>query len=289
MSWADQEEIYDRLERLGEYETVSSFALAYYDLIADYLTGESREAEGLRLRFVEYLEVLERYHRALSAFTAEDQVTLGNVRSAADKRDIGLRVLLEQLGVDRTRGQAETGRLLLCAECYYQLALVDRVVEKLELAIEAGGDHPLVRFALGYNRFELAMQAFTRYDSESGQRVVDDEDRFRLACLSAVTALQDGLTGGEFDEQLHWWIGNILRAAGFDEAAEASFEKSEEIGRQVELMWGSEDARLQLGLEIEADSEYDLAGESDPITEEEVERAGLLLRRSYTPSDVLDE
>ncbi|MBD3291769.1 MAG: hypothetical protein GF393_02530 [Armatimonadia bacterium] len=289
MAWSDCEDIYDRLYALGDYETVSGFSLAYYDTIAEYLSGESRAAEGLRLRLVEFLEVLERYHRALQVFTVEDQVTLGNVRAAAERRDIGLGVLLEQLRVDRTRGEEEIGRLLLMAECYYQLALVDRVVERLEKAVEAGGDHPLALFALGYNRYELATRAFTRYDSASGQRVVIDDDRYRLSCLSAVSALQDGLTGSYFDSQIHWWIGSILDAVGFGEAAAASFRKADEIARAIELIEDEEEIAFMLGLEIEGDYEYDSAAGSEPISEDEVRQAAALLRLSYTQSEILED
>jgi len=301
MSWADHEDIYDRLERLGEYRTVSDFAFAYYGLIGDYLSGESRDAEGLRLRMLEFLEVLERYHRALEQFTSEDEVTLGNVRSVAEKRDIGLRVLLEQLSADSASsaqsgvgagtawGDTEVGRLLLSAECYYQLALVDRVVDRLEAAIVSGADHPLVHFALGYNRYELAIQAFTRYDSLSGQRVVDDDDRYRLACLSAVSAMQEGLTGGSIDASLHWWVGHILGVAGFSEASRKSFAQADEMERLSEVLIDAEEEALPLGLEIRGDYEYDLFGGDHPITEDEVERAGWLLRLSYSQSELLDD
>jgi len=298
MSWADHEDIYERLERIGEYRTVSDFAFGYYGLIADHLSGESRDAEGLRLRMLEFLEVLDRYHRALEQFTSEDEVTLGNVRSVAEKRDIGLRVLLEQLSADSAgstrgagsaRGDTGVGRLLLSAECYYQLALVDRVVERLEAAIVSGADHPLVHFALGYNRYELAIQAFTRYDSLSGQRVVDDDDRYRLACLSAVSAMQDGLTGGSIDSSLHWWVGHILSVAGFAEASRKSFAQADEMERLGELLIEAEEEALALGLEIGGDSEYDVFGGSHPITEDEVERAGWLLRLTYSQSELLDD
>ncbi len=289
MSWTDREDIYDRLERLGEYRTVSDFAFAYYGLIADYLSGESREAEGVRLRMLEFLEVLERHHRALEQFTSEDDVTLGNVRSVAEKRDIGLRALLEQLGVDRAQGDTEVGRLLLSAECYYQLALVDRVVERLEMAVALGADHPLIHFALGYNRYELAIQAFTRYDSESGQRLVDDEDRYRLACLSAVTAMQEGLTGGSIDASLHWWIGHILGVAGFAEAARKSFARGREMEQLSELIEAAEEEALAKGLEIDGDYDYDMFGGRHPITQDEVERAGWLLRLSYNQSELMGD
>ncbi len=287
MSWADQEEIYDRLDRLGEHETVSSFALAFYELISDHLAGEGESAQAVRLCFVEFLEVIERYHRALDLFASEQQVTLGNVRSAAEKRDIGLRVLLERLSVDQGRGEVEIGRLLLTAECYYQLAEVERVVERLEAAVRAGADDPLVQFALGYNRFELATQAFTRYDPKSGEREVHDEDRFRLLCLSAVSSFQEGLSGTAFDAQLHWWIGNVLRSAGFEDAADASFAKAKEIMGQpgnIDEPFGPPD---DLGLELNRESEYDRARSSGPITEDEVRQAAMLLRRSYSASDIL--
>lgn len=289
MAWSDCEDIYERLYALGDYETVSGFALAYYDTIAEYLSGDSRAAEGLRLRLVEFLEVMERYHRALEVFTVEDQVTLGNVRAAAARRDVGLRALLEQLDIEKTGGDDEIGRLLLMAECYYQLALVDRVVERLEAAVDAGGDHPLALFALGYNRYELATRAFTRYDSQSGRRVVIDEDRYRLSCLSAVSALQDGLTGSYFDSQMHWWIGNILDAAGFGEAASASFRKADEIARTIELIEDEEEISLLLGLEMDEDYEYDRVTDSEPISEDEVEQAAELLQQSYKQSELLDE
>lgn len=288
MAYADQEEIYDRLERLSHHETTSSFALAYYELIADYLAGDGSGAQGLCLRFLEFLEVVERYHRALEVFASEDQVTLGNVRSAAQKRDIGLRVLLEQLAVDEGRGAAEVGRLLLSAECYYQLAAVDRVVERLEAALGAGAEHPLVQFALGYNRYELATQAFTRFSPETGRREIDDEDRFRLMCLSAVSAFQDGLTGDAFDGHIHWWIGNVLQAAGFEDAAQASFERAAEILAEPDAYGLDEQAEAGLGLMWEAFLDPAAWDDAEPISEDEVRRAGVLLRRSYSASDIIN-
>jgi len=287
MAYADQEEVFDRLERLSEYETVSSFALAYYELIADYLAGDSRRAHGLRLCFLEFLEAVARYHRAIDVLASEDRVTLGNVRSASEKRDIALTVLLEQLAADEAGDDPEIGRLLLSAECYYQLALVDRVVDRLEAAVAIGADHPLVQFALGYNRYELATQAFTRYSAETGRREIDDEDRFRLACLSAVSAFQDGLAADVFDGHIHWWIGNVLKAAGFEDAARASFDKAAEILSEPDAPDLHDVA--DVGLEWSASVSFGAAEETGPITEEEVQQAGLLLRRSFSASDLMSQ
>ncbi len=287
MAYADREEVFDRLERLSEYETVSSFALAYYELIAEYLAGDSQGAHTLRLRFLEFLEAVGRYHRALSVLASDEQVTLGNMRSASEKRDIALTVLVEQLAVDAADGEAEIGRLLLCAECYYQLAQVDRVVAKLEAAVEAGADHPLVHFALGYNRYELATQAFTRYSPETGEREVDDEDRFRLACLSAVSAFQNGLSGNEFDGHIHWWIGNVLKAAGFEDAARASFDRAAQMLAEADALDLEEDT--EVGFDWRSEMAPEAMEDAGPITEEEVEQARLLLRRSFSASDLLSD
>ena len=289
MSWLDQDDIFDKLDALGEYETVSSFAYAYYGLIADYLAGDGRTAQELRQRLVDFLQIVERYHRALGIFESADEVTLGNVRSAAEKRDIGLSVLLEQLNAVSARGDSEVGRLLLSAECYYQLTLVERVVDRLEKAVESGADDPLVQFALGYNRYELATRAFTRYDSISGRRQVDDDDRYRLACLSAVSALQRGLCGDQFDAQLHWWIGNILRTAGFEEASEASFEKAQQLLTEIEQTTAADLISLEIDAEAIFDYDVDLGAGGGPISEDEVRRAALLLRRSYSESDLFND
>lgn len=289
MSWANCEDIYDRLDRLGEYETVSTFSLAYYDAIAEYVAGGGRGAQGLRLRLVEFFEVMEQYHRALDVFSVEDQVTLGNVRAASHRRDVGLGVLLEQLHVDRTHGDAETARLLLTAECHYQLAQIEQVVETLDRAVQAGADHPMAFFALGYNRYELAMRTFTRYDNASGKQVIHDEDRFRLSCLAAVSSLQDGLSGSRLDSHLHWWIGNILEAAGFDEAAGASFARAEELERNAAFLEEWEESALLLSFEIDVDVADEGGSARGPISEDEVDQAGLLLRLSYTQSEIMDE
>lgn len=284
MDYADLGEIYEGLERMAGYETISAFSLAYYELIADYLASEGRGAQRLRVCFLEFMEILERYHRALEGLAAADEVTWGNMRSATEKRDIALRVLLEQLGTEVAAGGAEVGRLLLVAECQYQIGAVASVVDRLEAAVEMGADHPLVLFALGYNRYALAMRAFTRYSSVDGQREIADADRFRLACLSAVSAFQDALTGTSFDGHLHWWIGSVLSAAGFADAAQASFDKAES------LLGGGGAWGLQEELEIEP---HHLAAPrgavpEGPITDDEVREAGILLRRSYEASDLLD-
>jgi len=144
-----------------------------------------------------------------------------------------------------------------------------------------------VQFALGYNRYELATQAFTRYSPETGRREVDDEDRFRLACLSAVSAFQDGLSAEVFDGHIHWWIGNVLKAAGFEDAARASFDKAAEILAEADAL--DLDGDADLGLDWSVPEAFGAAEETGPITEDEVRQAGLLLRQSFSASDLLND
>ncbi|HUS80049.1 MAG TPA: hypothetical protein VM283_02200 [Armatimonadota bacterium] len=273
--------IYDRLDQLAEYSTVPEFAHAFYELIADYALGSEGGAPDVGGLFLDYLAVEQRYHGCLSSLTSDDVVSLGDIRDAAEKREIGLRSVLEMLDSQRGSGLAEVARVLLSAECYFHLGLTDRVVERLETAVNRGAGHPLVQFALGYNRFQLANQAFTRFNAETGEHDVVDEDRYRLACLNAVRAFQEGLSGDGFDGQLHWWIGNVLRAAGFTDAAEASMRRAAEMLADP-LQW--EDGELA-GEDLWGDESGDdeIFG---PITVAEVEEASALLRRSYRLSDL---
>ena len=288
MSAPDHQEIYGRLDRLAEYDTVSSFARAFYELIADYASGGGRQGEWLRHRFAEYLDVETRYHRMLARLAAQDRTLPGDIRSAAEKREIGLSALLEHVCRPALVGSAERGRLLLAAECQYQLGMTDRVVERLECALDAGAEHPLVQFALGYNRYLLAVQAFTAYSPETGTREVVDQDRFRVACLRAVTAFQEGLSGEEFDGQLHWWIGNVLEAAGFPEAAAASFDKAGTIIGESGADFEAGPDDIGLGLDFGGEYGYERGEETGPITDEEVREVARLVQRQYRVSDLLN-
>jgi len=199
------------LDELARYETVSGFAHAFYELVADYLSGGDASSEAMRELYRDYLVVEARYHGALAAQVAGETVDLKVVRSAAEKHEIGVLSMLEQVDEAPASGAAEVGRALLAAQCCYHLGLTDRVIDRLELAIGEGVGHPLVQFALGYSRYQLAAEVFTRHDVATDENEVLDEDRFRMACLSAVSAFQGGLSGDDFDGQLHWWIATSCR------------------------------------------------------------------------------
>ncbi len=280
MSEAHQRAIYERIDELSGYETVPAFSQAFYELIADLLSGSDGPSASVRDLYLQYLSIESRYHGALSAAAATRQLTATGLQDATEKRDIGLRSLLEFINGSAVAGTAEVGRALLAAECYYHLGLTDLVVERLERAIAQGADHPLAHFALGYNRYQLANQTFTTEDVEEGDRQVVDEDRFRLACLSAVSAFQEGLADDDFDGQLHWWIGTVLRAAGFSEAADASMRRAAEV---LSDSW-----ILDID-DVDADDPWtadDAVGGFGPITDNEIDEAADFLRGSFQRADL---
>lgn len=278
MSARRDHSIYERLDDLAEYPTVSEFTEAYYELIADYLSVAEPPAARMQELFLEYLDIEESYHARLAVLPAGEARNQREWRHVTEKREIGLRVLLEWLERESASGRAEIARQLLIAECCYHLKRTDRVVAHVERAIELGARHPLVQFVLGYNRFELANQAYMGLDEATGHMVIYDRDRYRLACLTAVNAFQAGLTGDEFDRQLHWWIGVVLRAAGFEEAAEASLRRAAEEKAQAEAGWEGLVELESLGPRWEEDL--------GPITPEEVDEVTLQLRRPHLRSEL---
>ena len=269
------------LDELARYETVSGFTHAFYELVADYLSGVDAPSEVMRALYRDYLAVEVRYHGALAAQAAGETVDLKVVRAVAEKHEIGMRSMLERVDEPSASGAAEVGRALLAAQCYYHLGLTEQVIDRLERAIGEGAGHPLVQFALGYNRYQLAGQAFTRCDAATGKDEVLDEDRFRMACLSAVSAFQDGLSGDEFDGQLHWWIATALRSAGFGDAADASVRRAAEVigdagawddGVSFDDDWSGETGEDEGGL--------------GPISDEEIDEANVQFRRGWALSDL---
>lgn len=265
------------LDELARYETVSGFSHAFYELLADYLSGADSSSAAMRAMYRDYLAVEARYHGTLAAQVAEETVDLKVVRAAAEKREIGMRSMRARVDEAAASGAAEVGRALIAAQCCYHLGLTDRVIDRLEQAIGEGTGHPLVQFALGYNRYQLAVETFVRRDGATGKDEVLDEDRFRMACLGAVSAFQGGLSGTDFDGQLHWWIATALRSAGFGEAADVSVRRAAEV---IGDGAGWDDGAL-----FDDWSDEDDEGPG-PISVEEIEQAAAQFRRGSNLSDL---
>jgi tetratricopeptide (TPR) repeat protein len=170
------------------------------------------------------------YHQTLADFGGREKVSHDDLRNVADRRRITLTALVERLAAAKhLAARANVVRHLLLAECHYHLRETRSVIRDLEAALAEGGGHPLVYFALGYNRFDEAREVFTDAELSSQADPGRAEQEFRTACLGAVEAFRSGLTGETFDAQLHFWIGRTLAAAGLFDEAEAALETAGRI------------------------------------------------------------
>jgi tetratricopeptide (TPR) repeat protein len=235
-----------------------------------------RDAEPLRAACERLLEAELWYHQMLAALGGREQVSYDDLRSLAEKRRINLTALAERIeAVEAPSPRASVVRHLLMAECHYHLRETAAVVADLQAAIADGGGHPLVHFALGYNWFDRAREMLVEpvpTDAEHAER------DFRAACLQAVEAFREGLTGQPFDAQLHLWIGRVLAAAGLLEEAEAAIETAVQIDPDL--------LAAAAAIEGEQPPEDD-APPPGPISEEEVRRFGDRLKRPWRREELL--
>jgi len=261
--------IRSRLDELDDLETVTDFCRSFYDLMAHLLEAVEPE-ETVRLALAGLLEVELRYHQQLYQLAQRQSLSVEDLQAAGERHHIGLESVRDFASrLDEPEGAGQVLRALVMAECSYHLGRTDEVVEALEQATDLGMEHPLVQFALGYNQYALALETCTHPTGRDDEVVLHDPEGFQLLCLRAVAALEKGLSGGDLDRQLYWWMGAVLTAAGLTEAARDAYDRSASAD-------GSPD---DLGL----------FGEAEPsgITEEEIRMAEELLRGSFAPSDVL--
>jgi hypothetical protein len=265
-----------RLDDLAGLETVSPFSVAFYGLVLHLLDSLSREEAG-RLVCAGLLDVELRYHRELKRLAEAEAVTFEDLRAAGEKHRIGLESVQEFAGrAAQGQGLGVVASHLVMAECCYHLRRTEQVVTSLERAAQLGVDEPLLHFALGYNRYVLALETCTEQGETEGDMVVRDPLSFQVQCLRAVGAFEDGLTGGELDAQLYWWIGTVLEAAGLTDAAQDAYDKSAALF-----------AEGQANAEEHSVAPPGTFGPGAAITEEEVRRAGELLKGTFAPSEIL--
>lgn len=282
-----------RLDELGHYQTHTPFSQLFCRLIVAWSWEAGDDGAGLRQACLRFLDAELWYHHQLAVLSERDSVSYEDLRSLADKRRINLTALSESIhGSEFEGGRANVVRHLLLAECHYHLRETEKVVEELEKAIESGGGHPLVHFALGYNRFDRARDLYAEAQSSDVLDSQRMEAEFQQLCLSAADAFRDGLTGQVFDAQLHLWIGQALAAAGHTDEAEAALETAARIDPSIfgkQLVGdepGEDDAIVPASAERQMDESEEDAG-LPPISEEEVRLAGELLQRRWRPEEVL--
>lgn len=273
---ASDQALQARLEELANLETVSPFSATFYRLMVGLLQRLPRE-EAARLGCAGMLDVELRYHRELKRLAEQEAVSFDDLRAAGEKHRIGLESVREfARRMSEQEGPGAAVCQLVLAECGYHLRQTEQVVTALERAGQLGLNEPLVHFALGYNRYTLALETCTEAGDKEGEVVVRDPLSFQVQCLRAVSAFEEGLTGGDLDPQLYWWIGTVLEAAGLTDAAQDAYDKSASLF-----------AEAQANPETDDGERVGASGSVAAITEEEVRQAGEMLKGRFAPSDII--
>ena len=277
---SSDEAIWRHVREFGEMRSPSPFSQAFYQLIAEYATA-STGVEASRGLLVKFLDREVRYYRLIDHLRTRETVTVADLQSLAGKRDIGLHDLIDA-AKDAPSGttKGEIARQLLLAECYYHVEEPEKAVAHLERAVARGADDPLIQFALGHNRYRLAVESFGTLDALASPA---DLINFQLACLQAVSAFENALTGQDSDGELYHWIGRVLQRAGFEQAATQAFDKAEDLA-YIEQDDGDPELAQLRGDDDEpsqSDAKYHRS-----ITEAEVEQVRELLKRPHDISEL---
>ena len=223
-----EEALWDQLHQLDGLAAVPEFTREFYGLTVEW-SAESNDPPTRELT-LRLLEIELRYYRQVRRLEESGGMGGLNAESALEKRQIALELLYERARGQglRTEEAAEVARQLVMAECAYHLGRTDAVVAHLEQAMDAGAPDPLLYFALGYARFMLALSCVARLETPGTPQRPVGRKTIRQLCLAAVTAFEGALTGGPRDAKILWWIGRVLMAAGFEDAAQEALAQASE-------------------------------------------------------------
>lgn len=277
------EAIWQQLWEYYQMSAPSSLSQALCRLIAEYATVEA-DSQCMPQLVTEFLDREVRYHRQVGKVPTSEVLSTDDLKSLAGKRSIALQDMIEQAkGATIERGAGEIARQLLLAECYQQVQEPDKVVAHLEKALADGADEPLIHFALGYNRFHLALESFGPMVELADDSTNDDLLTFQMVCLQAVSAFESALTGQAGDSEVYEWIGRVLETAGFEEAAGQAFDKADDLAYSDRA--DGEPAAAYRGPEGNAPSTRP-GQQMAPITQEEIEEFGELLGGKHNISEL---
>jgi len=200
----------ESLAQLDGFTTVSSFLRAFYALVFRWIEETDAELGELQTAFNLLLRIEVRHHEALERALANESASLATMMQQSLRTREMLRRLLRAVKRIPTGGSRhEVIRHLLMAECYYHLGKPERVVTELRDALRMGCEHPIVRFALGYNLYAWGVKQYVRFSMGQGRLTVGDARGFRRLIRLAIEAFRKGLSGQPFDAHVHWWIGQL--------------------------------------------------------------------------------
>ena len=289
MSYDRNEAINDKLRQLGRMGTVSPFFHTFYQLIAQYACSPRSSARYIGDLFAQFLNAEFSYHRRLDRATQQEGLKLGDVYSLADKHRIALDSLADEALTTSGRSRDdELARQLILATCYYHTSQTEKVVAHLEAALRHHGDERLIYFALGYNRYMLALEAFVRPAEEPGEWLISDYIRFQEACPQVASAFEEVLTGSQSDAEVYQWISRVLASAGLHQAGEQALSQAKEATPDQDSDSSRQDPYPPAppgDQFISAQSFVDLR----PISTHEIGQVRKLLKASFSISDLWPE
>ena len=272
------EAIWRQLWEYSQMPAPSPLSQGLCQLIAEYATVAA-DSQCMPELVTQFLNREVRYHRQAGKLHTREALTTDDLKSLAGKHSIALQDTIEQAKEAIVEmGAAEIARQLLLAECYQQVQEPDKVVAHLEKALAVGADESMVHFALGYNRFHLALGSFGPTMELPDDSADDDLLPFQMACLQAVSAFEGAITGQASDSEVYEWIGRVLETAGFEEAAGQAFDNANDLAYSNRV--DGEPAAAYRGLEDDVPSTKP-DQKIGPITQGEIEEFGQLLEGKH--------
>ncbi len=234
MDWTERlTQLRHDLERLSQLPTVSDFVRRYLQVVYEHMENCSPQADKLLTTFEAVVSYELWHHRAMTKLAGSQELQMRYiVPLGVEMRTALLRLTRKVERLSAIAPDEVVVRELLKAHCYYQLGETEEVVKNLEEAIEHGATHPLVFFALGYNRQRLALSEYARWEPMGQRLVVTDAGAFEQTMRQALDAFRNGLSysGREpFDAQLHFWMGIIHEMLGEPDEALAAYQRARAI------------------------------------------------------------
>ncbi|MCS7254591.1 MAG: tetratricopeptide repeat protein [Armatimonadota bacterium] len=291
-----------QLEELKNSLSISEFLYGYYELILNYIDGLAPYGIKWLKAFQAMLQYEAWRHKAMRSVKESSNMNLILVLGIEMRN--ALVKLLRQLERIYPQNSFEVITLqLLRAECLYQLGHTGEVIEALDKAIEAGCDHPLVYFALGFNIYRQALQDYVEVEPTTQRAIITDRKAFEGLCERAIGAFRSGISAAgtePMDAQLHFWIGIVYETLGRHSEAKREYERTIEIAPELskeveQRLKHIQRAEIQSGRHTEVTQterptepqEISKLERLGRITDEEVSKMGDLLGKIDTLSEFL--
>lgn len=218
----DEQDLLEMLTELEQRPTLSWLSGMIYEIAADQLLNAGELQSDAGAAFVQLMRAELRYHREVETIVDRDELDLAALGRLNRRHETALEHNLSNLA--RTAANTQTARgvcELGLAECCLRLGRLARALDHLHQAVTDGVKGPLLHLAIGYAKYQQAIETFGPVSPSDEARWQD----FQVACLEAVSALEVAVGAG-IDSQIYWWEATILNAAGFEDAAEESFIKA---------------------------------------------------------------